>query len=171
MKTLYLVRHAKSGWDDPGLQDHDRPLDMRGERAALVVGRYAAQRRFVPNLVLCSSARRSRDTLELILTQWPKVPTIEIDRDIYLVGEHGLRKRLGKVGHGISSVMVVGHNPDLHDLALRLAGKGDDALRDSLREKFPTASLAALKLPIDDWADIPANSATLIAFASPKLLV
>ncbi|MCA8931401.1 MAG: histidine phosphatase family protein, partial [Rhodospirillaceae bacterium] len=63
MKTLYLVRHAKSGWDDPSLQDHDRPLDMRGERAALVVGRYAAQRRFVPNLVLCSSARRSRDTL------------------------------------------------------------------------------------------------------------
>ena len=137
MKTLYLVRHAKSGWDDPTLHDHDRPLDLRGERAALVIGRYAAQRRFIPQLVLCSSARRARDTLDLVTTQWPELPRIEIDRSLYLVGEHGLRKRLAAVDADVGSIMIVGHNPDLHDLARLLVGKGDDGLRQDLSSGRP----------------------------------
>ena len=171
MKTLFLVRHAKSGWDDPTLDDHDRPLDLRGERAALVVGRYAAQRRFVPETVLCSSARRTRDTLDLVLSQWSDVPSIEIDRDLYLVGEHGLRKRLAAVDPEVRSVMIVGHSPDLHDLALGLAARGDDTLRENLREKFPTAAFATLKLPVDTWSDLPLGVATLVAYVTPKDLV
>ena len=171
MKTLYLVRHAKSGWDDPTLDDHDRPLDMRGERAALVVGRYALQRRFVPDMVLCSSARRTRDTLELFLQQWSTVPAIEIDRALYLVGEHGLRKRLGDVAPETNSVMMIGHNPDLQDLAILLGGRGDEGLRQKMREKFPTAAFAVLKLPIERWSDLPVAGATLVAFVTPKDLV
>ena len=171
MKTLYLVRHAKSGWDDPTLHDHDRPLDLRGERAALVIGRYAAQRRFIPDLVLCSSARRARDTLDLVTTQWPELPRIEIDRSLYLVGEHGLRKRLAAVDADVGSIMIVGHNPDLHDLARLLVGKGDDGLRQDLDIKFPTATMATLKLPADRWTDLPQRNSTLIGFATPKSLV
>ena len=171
MKTLYLLRHAKSGWDDPTLADHDRPLDLRGERAALVMGRYIVQRRFVPELLLCSTAKRAEDTLNLVLTQWQTQPAVEWDRALYLVGEHGLLKRLGKVVPTVRSVMIVGHNPDLRDLALLLVGRGDQRLRDEVDAKFPTAALATLKLPIDSWENIPRRCATLVSLATPKSLV
>ena len=171
MKTLYLLRHAKSGWDDPSLDDHDRPLDFRGERAALVIGRYTAQRRHFPDLILCSTARRAADTLSLVMSQWPEAPNVKHERALYLAGEDRLLARLGRVAPEVGSVMMVGHNPDLQQLTLHLAGKGDAALRKDLELKFPTAGLAILKLPADAWTGLLPGIATLITFTVPKSLV
>src|SRR6056297_1143050 len=90
MRTLYVLRHAKSGWDDPTLHDHDRPLDLRGERAALIMGRYMAQRRFVPDLVLCSTARRAQETRALPAAQWGAEPRLGSARAPVRYGERAL---------------------------------------------------------------------------------
>lgn len=171
MKTLYVLRHAKSGWDDPNLTDHDRPLDMRGERAALVMGRYLAQRRFIPDLVLCSTARRAMDTRTLVMSQWNSQPSVECERGLYLSGEKRVLQRLAQVADSVRAVLVIAHNPDLHELAVALARRGDDVQLADLAAKFPTAAFAAIKLPIDRWAGIAHVAGTLINYTIPKQLV
>lgn len=171
MKTLYVLRHAKSWWDDPSLADHDRPLDARGERAALVVGRYMRQQGFAPDRVLCSSARRAIDTLVLVRSQWDTVPTIDLDRALYLSGARAILNRIATLDAGTGSVLVVGHNPDLHNLVVNLAAKGNGPLLEAAREKFPTASLAVIKLPLDDWQGIVSTQGRLIGYVTPKTLV
>jgi phosphohistidine phosphatase len=171
MKTLYVLRHAKSGWDDPDLADHDRPLDLRGERAALVMGRYLAQRRFIPDLILCSTARRAVDTSTLVISQWSTRPAIECDRTLYLTGEKRVLQRLGQVADSVRAVLVIGHNPDLHDLVVALARRGDQERLADLAAKFPTAAFAAIKLPLEHWSDIVSVAGTLINYTVPKQLV
>ena len=171
MKTLYVLRHAKSGWDDPSLTDHDRPLDLRGERAALVMGRYLAQRRFIPDLVLCSTARRAMDTRTLVMSQWSSQPSVECDRTLYLTGEKGVLQRLARVADTVRAVLVIAHNPDLHELAVALARRGDHEQLADLAAKFPTAAFAAIKLPLDHWSGIAGVAGTLINYTVPKQLV
>jgi len=171
MRTLYVLRHAKSGWDDPTLHDHDRPLDLRGERAALIMGRYMAQRRFVPDLVLCSTARRAQETRTLAATQWGAEPPVEVDRDLYLTGERMLLKRLARVPDDYRHVLLVAHNPDLHDLVVTLGRRGNEELLAGVAAKFPTAAFAAIKLPLVHWADIGGAVGTLVCYTVPKDLV
>ncbi len=171
MKTLLLLRHAKSGWDDPDLADHDRPLDWRGERAALVIGRYIEQEHLLPELVLCSTARRAMETHWLAKSQWKNTPPTEFDRGLYLTGAPALIQRLIQVDDRFKRVLIIGHNPDLHDLVLQFAHRGDPALLAEAKAKFPTAAFAILKLPIDRWADLPGASATLFGYVTPKTLV
>ncbi len=171
MRTLYVLRHAKSGWDDPTLHDHDRPLDLRGERAALVMGRYMAQRRFVPDLVLCSTAVRAQQTRALAATQWGAEPPVESDRDLYLTGERMLLKRLAQVPDEVRAVLLVGHNPDLHDLVVALARRGSEELLAGLAARFPTAAFAAIKLPLLHWKDIAGAAGTLFCYTVPRELV
>jgi phosphohistidine phosphatase len=171
MKTLYVLRHAKSGWDDPNLADHDRPLDLRGERAALVMGRYLAQRRFIPDLILCSTARRAVDTRTLVTSQWSRVPAVECDRTLYLSGERRVMQRLAQVPDEVRAVLLIAHNPDLHELAVALARRGDRERLADLAAKFPTAAFAAIKLPLEHWADIASVAGTLINYTVPKQLV
>lgn len=171
MKTLYVLRHAKSGWDDPDLADHDRPLDLRGERAALVMGRYLAQRRFIPDLILCSTARRAVDTRTLVTSQWPEEPRVVCDRTLYLTGEKTVLQRLAGVPDDVRAVLLIAHNPDLHELAVALARRGDQERLADLAAKFPTAAFAAIKLPLDRWADVAGVAGTLINYTVPKQLV
>ncbi len=171
MKTLLLLRHAKSGWDDPDLADHDRPLDWQGERAALVIGRYMQQEDLIPELVLCSTARRAMETHWLVSSQWTNPPPAEFDRGLYLTGDRALLHRLAQVDDRFKSVLVVGHNPDLHDLVLALARRGDPALLAAARDRFPTAAFAVIKLPIEHWAEILTATGFLLGLATPKTLV
>lgn len=182
MKTLYLLRHAKSAWDDATLADHDRPLAPRGERAALVVGRYLAQENYRPDLVLCSTARRAQDTWSLVAHQLttgsfsdtpvtaPRITT-QFDPGLYLSGPKGILKRLAEVGPNSDTVMVVGHNPDLEQLVIALVEDRQDPQFLRIREKLPTASFIALRLSVDRWEDAANATAQILHFAVPKDLV
>lgn len=171
MKTLLVLRHAKSDWSDDALDDHDRPLAPRGEQAAPAMGRHILRRGLVPALVLCSTARRARDTLALAAAEWPEMPPVRHDRELYLAGVDGILRRVAAVEDAADPLMVVGHNPDLQRLVLKLAGDGPAGQREAVRQKFPSGAFAAIELPISRWAELapPAGpSGRLVDLATPK---
>ena len=168
---LGLLRHAKSSWDDDGLHDHDRPLSPRGERAATLMGAYIAQQGLEPALVLCSSARRAVDTCERVLTELAGAPPLRIERDLYLADPDCILACLASVEATTPSVLVVGHNPGLGELAAMLAGVGEEAPRRRLKARFPTAAYAALRFTGGGWGEIAVGGGELLAFETPKSLV
>ena len=167
MKTLILLRHAKSNWSEPGLADHDRPLAPRGREAAPRMGAWLKAHGPMPELVLCSTATRARETLALALEALGAAPETRFDRGLYLVGAPGVLSRLRRAPDEAATVMVVGHNPDLEQLARRLARTGDAAALARLEEKYPTAGLAVIELPVERWAEA-GGSGRLLAFETPK---
>lgn len=171
MKHLIILRHAKSAWEDKSVADHDRPLAPRGERAALVIGRYLRQ--FCPpiDLALSSTARRARDTWALVSTQLDGLIATETDAILYLKGPSAIRQRLAQVDDAARTVIIVGHNPDFERLARQLAKDGPDDDLAALAQKFPTAGLARFDLAIDQWAEVPQASGTLVGFTAPRFLV
>src|SRR5262245_29809534 len=120
MATLHLLRHAKSSWDDPALPDHERPLAPRGRRDAKLIADHLLRERIAPELVLCSPALRTRQTLELVRPPG----TIELEDALYGASSEELLARLRTVPGSVESVMLIGHNPGLQDLALDLAAGG-----------------------------------------------
>ena len=144
VKTLHLLRHAKSSWDDPTLADHDRPLAPRGERAARRMAANIKRHRIRVDLVLCSSAVRTRQTLDLVAPALGKKVDIRIEDDLYTGDAEKLIARLRRIEGGVNVALVVGHNPALQDLAVDLAADGEvDALK-AIHQKFPTGALATL---------------------------
>ena len=170
MKTLYLLRHAKSDWGDPSLDDCDRPLAARGERAAAVMAVHFAQQGYHPSLVLCSSARRTRQTLESLLPHLPGDPEVLFEEGIYLASRGQLLARMQEIDDGQPRVLLIGHNPGIADLARNLAGSGE---RDALRRlaRFPTAASAVCEFDLERWRDLVPGSGRLVAYAAPKDLV
>jgi phosphohistidine phosphatase len=155
MKRLYVLRHAKSSWDDPDLADHDRPLSGRGRRAADAIGRHLRAEGIEPELVLCSSSTRTRETLARI-----GLRTAEVERELYGASANELIARLRELPPSIESVLVIGHNPGMHELALALSGEPGD--------KYPTGALATID--VDDWSTIVPGSGRLIDFVRPREL-
>ncbi|MEQ8397109.1 histidine phosphatase family protein [Thalassobaculum sp.] len=171
MLTLHLLRHAKSSWDDLGIRDHDRPLTARGERAAVAMAAYLRQEGIAPDLVLCSTARRTVDTLAALRSVLSKSARTKITRDLYEVGSEALLDRLRGVSDDVDVLMVVGHNPGLEDLASRLAGDGSDSgARKALNRKFPTGAVATLEAD-GSWGSLDWGGARLTRFVTPKELV
>lgn len=175
MKTLHLLRHGKSSWDDAALDDHDRPLAPRGIKAAARVGRHLRVRGVAPDLALCSTARRAVDTLEIVLDALlpgrdSRTVAVERERGLYLAGAQALLARLHTVPDGVSSVLLVGHNPDLHDLAMALAVEGDESTLRALAVKFPTAACATIRFPAGRWSDLAPGSGRLEEFVIPRTL-
>jgi phosphohistidine phosphatase len=166
VKRLFLLRHAKSSWDDPGLDDHERPLAPRGRRASKLIGEHLRRERIEPSLVLCSSARRTRETLERVMPA-PGGTDVSVEDGLYTASSGGLLQRLREVPPDVESVMLVGHQPAIQELALDLAGDGLDLPR--LRAKFPTAALATL-LFAGDWSELGPGRAELVAYVKPKEL-
>jgi phosphohistidine phosphatase len=166
-KTLYLLRHAKSSWEDATLADHDRPLAPRGRRASKAIAEYLRAQRSTPRLVLCSSAERTRETLKRISSGLRGGVEVRIEERLYGASADGLLERLHEVDRRVNSVMLIGHYPALQELALSLAGRGGDLER--LAEKFPTAGLATLAFP-GGWDELSPGAAELIAFVTPKEL-
>lgn len=171
MPTLHLLRHAKSSWDDLRVADHDRPLSERGERAAAAMAAYLRQSGIAPDLVLCSSARRTADTLALLRRGLPDRLAVETRRDLYEVGAGDLLDALRRVPDTVETLMLVGHNPGLEDLATALAGPDSDpGSREALARKFSTGALATLAFD-GAWAALAAGGARLTRFITPKDLV
>ena len=166
-KTLYLLRHAKSSWEDPTLADHDRPLAPRGRRASKSIAEYLRRQRSAPRLVLCSSSERTRETLKRISAGLHGEVDVRIEERLYTASASGLLERLHKVDARVDSVMLIGHYPAIQELALSLAGTGVDLRR--LTEKFPTAGLATLRFR-GSWEELAPGAASLIGFVTPKRL-
>lgn len=165
MPRLYLLRHAKSSWDEPGLDDPSRPLSPRGRKAARLAARYIEMEGIAPDLVLCSPARRCLETLEPLRTAFAGPVQVDIEDDLYGAGSGDLLRRLRKVPPGTGSVMVIGHNPAIQELAVMLARSPDDLPR--LRDKYPTAGLATLRFP-GDWKNLGETAAVLEEFVVPR---
>jgi len=166
-KTLYLLRHAKSSWDDPTLADHDRPLASRGRRASRVIAEHLRRQRITPTLVLCSSSTRTCETLERISAGLGEEIEVQIEEGLYTASASDLLERLRKVDARVDSVMLIGHDPALWELALSLAGTGRDLKR--LTKKFPTAALATLAFQ-GSWSELASGAAELVAFVTPREL-
>ena len=170
MLTLSLLRHAKSSWKNPGLPDQDRPLAARGEHDAPFMGREMKEHAIAPELILCSSARRTRDTLALVLPELKGEPRVVYEDALYHAPPAAMLKMLQDTPAGTSSVMLVGHNPEIQALALDLIGHGPKLLRDRLMAKYPTAGLVVINFPASLWRDVSVNSGTLSLFATPAEL-
>ena len=167
MKRLYLLRHAKSSWDDPTLADHDRPLAPRGRRAAKVMAEHLGRKGIAPELVLCSPSRRTRQTLKRLAPALGKSADVQINPVLYAAPEADLLGVLHEVPDEVESVMLIGHNPGIQDLGLSLARPGSESAR--VRSKFPTAALATLELT-GTWRELAPGSAELVSFVKPKEL-
>ncbi len=167
MKSLHLLRHAKARRDVPKLQDHERPLSTRGIEDAMAVAEHCARAGIAPQLVLCSSSVRTRATLALLLPYLP-VPRIQIERGLYLASVRELLARVSEVDDDTTSVLVIGHNDDLHEFAKALAGAGEAALRERLEAKFPTCALASLEIGIPTWRQLAPASGVLVGLTTPK---
>jgi phosphohistidine phosphatase len=166
MRRVYLLRHAKSSWKDSSLADRDRPLAGRGRRAAAAIADHLEAEGIHPDLVLCSPARRTRETLERVETALGDRVEVRFEEALYGASEVELLARLRALPPEVSSVMLIGHNPGLEDLALALASTGDGLAR--MREKYPTGALAMIDLPADEWDAIEADTGELVAYVRPR---
>ena len=169
MKTLLLYRHAKSAWDDPHLEDFDRPLSPRGRKAAPTMGAALAAHGLLPDLVLCSAAVRTQETWRLTAPKLGGTPELKVLRSLYLASPAQLLRQIHRTADEVERLMVIAHNPGLETLSLRLAGPGsggDDRAR--LSEKFPTAAVAVFELPQARWSALQAQGARLTSFLRPR---
>jgi len=169
--VLYVLRHAKSSWNDPGLPDRARPLAPRGERAAAVLGAYLAQEQVRPDRVLCSPVRRAVDTLAGVRVHWKGAPDPILEEGLYGASARELAERLRRIPGEVASVLLVGHNPGLHDLVRTLAGSGPPEELGRLRQKLPTAGWVELALPGPGWRDLAPERGELRRFRVPRDLV
>ncbi len=166
MRQLLLLRHAKSSRDDPRLADRDRPLSPRGHRDAAVIRAAMRDLGLAPDLVLVSPSRRTIETLEA-LEPWDEAPLIEPVDALYLAGPARLLAVLHEVAETVRSVMMIAHNPGLHELALSLAGSGPAAAERRMRAKFPTAALAEFTVS-GLWSDVGRRTTSLVRFTTPS---
>ncbi len=168
MKTILLLRHAKSSWRDESLADFDRPLAKRGRQAAADMAAYLSGAEWRPAQILCSPSRRTRETLDAIERTLNDSIPVRFERALYLADAPGLLRRLRRLSDTLPSVMVVGHNPGLERLTALLAGNGDAIAHVRLSEKFPTGALAVLTTSISAWRELAAGGARLEAFLRPR---
>ncbi|WBT39767.1 SixA phosphatase family protein [Hyphomicrobium sp. DMF-1] len=171
MLTLSILRHAKSSWSDPELDDHDRPLAKRGAKAIPALAKFIRHEKLRPTLALCSDAMRTRATLTLLLAELgPPAPRVVYDEALYLASPEVMRTVLGQYAEDEPHVLLVGHNPGLHALALELAGDGDRKTLAALAQEFPTGALAVLTFKASSWKDITSASGHLEHFTTPRRL-
>ena len=168
VRTLFLLRHAKSSWADPTLEDHDRPLAPRGRRAARCIADHLSAQAVRPQLVLCSSARRARETLAELTPVLGDQVEVVVSDDLYGANADEMLGQLRELGRDTASVMIVGHNPGMHDLSLELTGDGDEAAISQLHTKFPTGALATLQLGKASWDELTAGQAYLADLVLPR---
>jgi phosphohistidine phosphatase len=174
MLTLLLLRHAKSSWEIPALADYDRPLAKRGQKAAPRMGAEIAMLELRPDLVLCSGAARTRETLALVMPALGSPsPEVVYDDAIYMATPASLLKQLRGLADrpgGPTTVMIVGHNPGLEELADLLIGSGDAEAHRLLQDKFPTCALAVVNFDTERWSDIAPSAGSLARFITPARL-
>ena len=166
MKTLTLLRHAKSAWDDPIQRDFDRPLNSRGRRAARTMGREMRSLDLRFDEVVASPAARVVETLEDVAGGYGSRLNAKFDRRIYLASVETLLDVVRQTDDQTDRLLVAGHSPGLEMLALLLTQSG--SLRDDLAEKYPTAALAEISLPVEHWCEVADGTGTLVRFIRPR---
>lgn len=171
MPRLLLMRHAKSDWSTPGLADHDRPLNARGEDAARRMACWIAEQGLKPDLILCSTALRTRMTLAALLPVLGSETEIRLTRRIYEQSESDYISLLREEGGEAQTLMLIAHNPASHDTACELAIPGSGTGWAALETKFPTAALAVLESPAASWAGLLPLSCKLLHFIQPRQLM
>lgn len=169
MRRLMLLRHAKTERAELGERDRDRKLTKRGRTDAQAIGAYMARHGLVPDLALVSPANRARETWTLAADYFAKPPKAVNEERIYNASADNLLALIGDTGRA-RSLLLVGHNPGFHDLAVALIASGDVAARERLNENLPTAGLVVIDLALDDWAPLHAHSGRLERFVSPRLI-
>ena len=157
--TLILMRHAKSGWDDPTLDDFDRPLNGRGRTAAPQIAKWLAQKGYLPDTVLVSGARRTVETWDRMASRMPETATMESNPALYLAGSDLIMNVLKS--QTAPSVMVICHNPGISDFAQRVVSNQPDHPDFG---RYPTAATCVIAFEADRWPDITWNSGTLLEF-------
>ena len=167
MKHLLLLRHAKSVVAEPGQADRDRPLADCGRRDAGLMAATIA-RDYPPDVILCSSAKRTRETLAAILPHLPAEPMVKITDVLYQPPTGEYLTAIGALGGIAKQLLVVGHNPTIHMTALALVGSGDKALRAKLTAKMPTCGLAVIAFESPNWSEIASETGKLVAFVRPR---
>ena len=167
-RSLLLLRHAKSSWDDPSLDDFDRPLAKRGREAAPRIGKEMARRGWLPDLALVSPAARTRQTFGMVAAELPVAPAAAFDRSIYEAPAGRILAAIRAVGDEVRTLLVVGHNPGLEDLASDLASSRSDSQALALMsKKFPTGAITLLTFD-GSWRDLGSGTARLDAFVTPR---
>jgi phosphohistidine phosphatase len=164
LKRLLLIRHAKSSWDDPALADRERPIAPRGRKASERVAEHLTGSDAKLDLILCSSARRARETLDLLLPAFGDAEVL-VEDGLYGASVPDLIERLQHVTDDVGSLAVIGHNPGIQDLTIELARDGPHVER--ALKKFPTAAVAVLEFDTP-WAELASGGARLVSFTVPK---
>jgi len=167
MKSVYLLRHAKSSWADASLADIDRPLATRGRSAAPKMGQYMKDKRLIPDAVLVSGASRALETWDLIRPVLGE-PRVRVEKNLYMATPDMMLAWLRQLDNDVDAVMMIGHNPGFEELARGLAGDGRKKAQKRLRRKYPTAGLAVLRFDTPGWAAISWGDGYLERFVRPK---
>jgi phosphohistidine phosphatase len=170
MRRLMLLRHAKSDWSRPGARDHERTLAPRGREAAPRIGAYMVHHGLNPDLVLCSTATRARETWDLVAKAFAQKPAAVFEERLYDANANALLEVVKETKSGIHALLLTGHNPALHDFAQRLIASGDTDARARLTEKFPTGALAVIDFAVDDWRKLHPRSGRLDRLVVPRTL-
>jgi phosphohistidine phosphatase len=170
MRRLLLLRHAKSSWAEPGASDHARPLNRRGQEAAPRVGAYLNRHKLIPDVVLCSTATRTRETWDLLAAEMRDAPQATYVERLYDATPRTLLDVFRHADAAARSVLAIGHNPGLQEIATDLIAAGDLDDRERLREKLPTGGLVVIEFAIDDWSKLHVRSGRLERFVVPRML-
>ncbi|MGE0424483.1 MAG: histidine phosphatase family protein [Reyranellaceae bacterium] len=169
-RELVLYRHAKAAPGRAGVSDHDRPLTGRGRRAAAAIAAALVARSAPPDLILCSTSLRTRETLEPLLARLKPAPRVSLEPGLYLAGAHGLLMRLRALPADVERVVLIGHNDGMAELARELATDGDPASMVAMINKYPTGAAACLRVSLDEWSEL-GRGAYLEAFLRPRDLM
>ncbi len=170
MRRLLLLRHAKSDWSVGGQRDIDRVLAERGRRVAPLMGEYLARQALRPDQILVSNAKRTRQTCELILPAFAEAPPVAYEPRIYEAPPKALLDVVRETRPDVHTLLLIGHNPGMQGFADLLVTEGDVHARQSLMEKFPTAALAVIDIPIDRWGKLEPHTGRLDRFVTPRSL-
>jgi phosphohistidine phosphatase len=170
MKRLFVLRHAKSSWDDPALEDFNRPLNDRGWKAAGRMGRELKQRELRFDLVMSSMAARARETLDGIRDKLELNVEVRFEPSMYLASEETLLSLVRALPQEIHCPLLIGHNPGLERLLVGLTHDDDDGLRHRIAHKYPTGAFAAVEFPAHRWADVTPGSGVIRELILPKEL-
>ena len=170
MRRLLVLRHAKTERDSPSGLDRDRRLDARGREDAPVIGRYMREHKLVPDLALVSPATRTRETFDLLVPALETKVEAEFIGDLYGADAREVLQIVRAADADVKSILVIGHNPGLHELSLELIGKAKAEDREELDENLPTSGLVVFKFAIGDWSEVAVRHGTLERFVSPRRL-
>jgi phosphohistidine phosphatase len=168
---LLILRHAKADANRPGGSDLERKLNGRGRRAAREIGRAMRKHGLEPRLALCSPATRTRETLDLVSAEHSRPIEVRFIDEIYDADPEALLAILAEHGRSASPLLLVGHNPALHQLALSIARSGRPSDLDALRARFATGALAVFDVAIENWRKLGRHGARLQAYLNPRELV